>query len=348
MSAPINRLTPLRVLLLCCLLCARVAWAQGSAAAPSPHAIDIPRWFSESFLDIREDIRDAARQNKRLLIYFGQDGCPYCKALMKVNFSEPDIVAKTRQHFVPVALNLWGDREVTWIDGQRMSEKDLGKLLKVQYTPTLLFFGENGQPVLRLNGYSPPEKFRVALEYVSRRLEKQQSFPEYLAATASQKAGAKLAGESFFVAGLVDVPRLLKAPAKPLIVVFEQVSCRECDEMHREAFQRAEMKKLLAQFTVVQADMFGSRKVIAADGKSLSERDWARALSVVYAPSLVFFDRGGKEVFRAEGYLRPFHFASALEYVASGAYREEQSFQRYIQKRADHLRDTGKRVDIWE
>ena len=348
MSTPNNRFAPICLLLFGCLLCVRVAWAQASAPAPSPHAIDIPRWFSESFLDIREDIREAARDNKRLLIYFGQDGCPYCKALMKVNFSEPDIVARTRKNFVPVALNLWGDRDVTWIDGQRMSEKELGKRLKVQYTPTLLFFGENGQPVLRLNGYSPPEKFRVALEYVSRRLEKQQSFPDYLAATATQKAGARMASEPFFVAGPVDVPRLLKASAKPLIVVFEQGSCRECDEMHREAFQRAEMKKLLAQFTVVQADMFGARKVVAADGKSVSERDWARALSVVYTPSLVFFDSGGKEVFRAEGYLRPFHFASALEYVASGAYRSEPNFQRFIQKRADHLRDAGKRVDIWE
>jgi hypothetical protein len=27
---------------------------------------------------------------------------------------------------VPIALNLWGDREVTWVDGRRMTEKQLG------------------------------------------------------------------------------------------------------------------------------------------------------------------------------------------------------------------------------
>ena len=59
----------------------------GAGAAPaqnaSPHAIDIPSWFAETFLDFREDVADAARENKRLLVYFGQDGCPYCKLLMQ-------------------------------------------------------------------------------------------------------------------------------------------------------------------------------------------------------------------------------------------------------------------------
>jgi thioredoxin-related protein len=314
----------------------------------SPHAIDIPHWFTDSFLDIREDIESARLQNKRLLIYFGQDGCPYCKALMKVNFSQPDIVARTRQHFVAVALNLWGDREVTWLDGRRMSEKALGAALKVQFTPTLLFFDEQGQVALRLNGYSPSEKFRVALEYVSRHREKQQSFTAYLSAAASAKQNKRLAAEPWFVKGAINMPGLMKTSTKPILVVFEQASCRECDEMHLEAFQRAEVRQLLDQFTVVQVDLSGMRFVVTAEAKRVRERDWARSLRVVYAPSLVFFDPGGKEIFRAEGYLRPFHFASALDYVISDAWQREPRFQRFIQQRADALRAAGQRVDIWE
>ncbi len=69
-------------------LCVLSSQIEAAPQSPSPHAVDIPRWFTESFLDIREDIQDATRQQKRLLIYFGQDGCPYCKALMKVNFGQ--------------------------------------------------------------------------------------------------------------------------------------------------------------------------------------------------------------------------------------------------------------------
>jgi thioredoxin-related protein len=317
-----------------------------AAPVPSPHAIDIPKWFTESFLDIREDVRDAAREDKRLLLYFGQDGCPYCKALMKVNFGDPEIVATTRRHFTPIALNIWGDREVTWIDGRRMTEKALARELRVQYTPTLLFFDEDGHVVLRLNGYYPPDKMRPALDYVSRRLEKKQSFTDFVAGAAPEAGDPRLIPEPFFERGTPDLPRL-RASGKPLLAVFERAPCRDCAEMHREGFKRPEVRQLLSRFRVVQVDVLGSRPVVMADGKPGDERGWARALQVVNTPSLVFFDKSGAEVFRAEGYLRPFHLAAALEYAASGAYRDEPSFQRFVQKRAEAQRAAGQAVDLW-
>src|SRR5436309_1817133 len=125
----------------------------------APHAIDIPSWFAGTFLDFREDIADAAKEHKRLLVYFGQDGCPYCKRLMVTNFAQRAIVDKARRHFVAIALNMWGDREVTWIDGMVITEKALARKLEVQFTPTILFFDEKGKVVARLNGYYPPAQF---------------------------------------------------------------------------------------------------------------------------------------------------------------------------------------------
>ena len=56
--------------------------------AASPYAIDIPAWFTETFLEFPEDVREAARGGKRLMLYFGQDGCPYCKELMQTSFTQ--------------------------------------------------------------------------------------------------------------------------------------------------------------------------------------------------------------------------------------------------------------------
>ncbi|HLQ01000.1 MAG TPA: thioredoxin fold domain-containing protein, partial [Burkholderiales bacterium] len=128
----------LRILLLSLLVLSGPA----RAAEPGESAIALPAWFSETFLDLREDVRDAAKTGKRLMVYFGQDGCPYCKELMQTNFSQKAIADKTRAHFVAIALNIWGDREATWTDGRRFSEKQLAAFLKVQFTPTLLFFDE--------------------------------------------------------------------------------------------------------------------------------------------------------------------------------------------------------------
>lgn len=55
---------------------------------------------------------------------------------------------------------------------------------------------------------------------------------------------------------------------------------------------------------------------------------------------------GHHEVFRVEGYLRPFHLASSLAYVASGAYRDQPEFQRFIETRAAALRAKGEPVEL--
>lgn len=260
--------------LLALLLAVAIA-APLRAQAPSPHAIEIPRWFTETFLDMPNDVREAAAQGRRVMLYFGQDGCPYCTALMQTNFSQRAIVDKTRRHFVAIALNLWGDREIAWIDGRRMTEKALGRELRVQFTPTLLFLDEKGAVALR--------------------------------------------------------------GAKPVALLFETPYCAGCDELHREGLRRPEVRKLLERFVVYR---------LTLDDKRSPATTWARELRVAYTPTVVFFDRG-KEVFRIDAYLRPFHLASALDYVAGGAYRKEPSFQRYLQARAERLRGRGERVDLW-
>jgi thioredoxin-related protein len=318
----------------------------GMARAAEP--IEVPPWFTQSFLDFREDVRDAVREDKRLLVYFGQDGCPYCKALMKVNFGDPAIVAATRKRFVAIALNLWGDREVTWMDGRKMSEKELARVLKVQFTPTLLFLDEKGEVVLRLDGYQPPDKFRMAIDYVGGREEKRVAYTDYVARrTAARQAAARVA-EPFIERGPVDLQRLLASAEKPVLVLLERSGCAECDELHRDGFTRLEVRDLLSRFRVVAVDMAGEGPLTTPEGRATTERRWARALRVVYTPTLVFLDREGREVFRVDGYLKPFHLAAVLDYVGSGAYREEPSLQRFIRKRAEALRAQGEAVDLWK
>src|SRR6266481_7750152 len=161
--------------------------APARAQEAVPYAIDIPPWFANTFLDLREDIAEATRSGRRLLVYFGQDGCPYCKQLMATNFSQRSIVEKTRQHFISLAVNMWGDREVTWLDGRVMTEKELARMLKVQFTPTLLFFDEKGKVVARLNGYYPPQRFELVLDYVAGHLERRQALSDYLSSGCASR-----------------------------------------------------------------------------------------------------------------------------------------------------------------
>jgi thioredoxin-related protein len=303
------------------------------AQAPNPQAMDIPVWFTDSFLEFPEDVREASRDGKRLMVYFGQDGCPYCKQLTQTNFTQRAIVEKTRKHFVAVALNVWGDRETQWIDGRRMSEKELARTLGIQYTPTLLFLDEKGAIVARLNGYYPPHRFTAALDYAAGLAGKGVRFEEFMRTAVKESASPRLHDQPFFR----KLPVELKG-ARPVALLFETPYCAACDELHAEGFKRPEVRKLLERFDVYRLSLDDPRDAAST---------WSGALRIAYTPTFVFFD-GGEEVFRVEAYLRPFHLASALEYVASGAYRKEASFQRFIQARAERMRARGQSVELWE
>ena len=304
-----------------------------------------PAWFSESLLELREDVADAAKQGKRVMLYFGQDGCPYCRRLMEVNFRQAAIAAKAQKHLVALALNIWGDREVIWIDGVATTEKRLAAQLKVQYTPTVLFLDERGAVALRMNGYYPPHEFDVALDYVAGKLEKSLTFADYLKSKAQPAARDTLNPQAFFLPAPYDLRRSPKG--KPLAVLIETTHCAQCDELHAVAFKRRDVLAQFAKFDVVRLSLSDTAQVVTPDGKSLPASSWAKSLGVGYVPAIVLFDARGREAFRAEAYLRPFHLAGALDYVSSGAYTREPSFQRFLQDKAERMRHQGERVDLW-
>ncbi len=311
----------------------------------NPGSIELPVWFKNSFMDIAEDIAEATAENKRLVLYFHQDGCPYCKKLIEVNLTQQDIVDKARATVDVLAINIWGDREVTWLDGETLSEKAFAQKMRVMFTPTMLFLDEQGQVALRVNGYYKPAKFKAALAYVAQHGEKKERFAEYYQRLKAVPVSGKLHHEAF----ILPLDQLTAAPRSSSgyrLVLFEQKLCTHCDELHQDIFKRPETREQLARFDVFQVDMWSDEILKTPRGESFSALQWAKKLNINYTPSLLFLDKSGNEVFRAEAYLKAFHVQSILDYVASEAYLDEPEFQRYIDVRADRLREQGKRVDL--
>jgi thioredoxin-related protein len=320
--------------------------AQLDAGMVNPGYQEKPAWFTSSFLDLREDVAEAESGGKRVLLYFYQDGCPYCKKLLEVNFARADIVRYTRAHFEVIAINLWGDREVTDLQGRPTTEKALARDLRVMFTPTLLFLDGQGGVVLRLNGYYPPPRFLAALQYSARYSGDKPGFREYLAQVSPEPSAGALPRDSTFLPPDTDLAA--RHSGRPLLVLFEQQDCATCDELHADVLQHPEARAQLARFDVMVLDMWSQDPVKRPDGRTGSGAEWARELDVKYAPSLVFFDADNREVFRTEAWLRTFHTVSAMDYVASRAYLEYPEFQRYISARAERLEAQGRHIDLME
>jgi len=324
-----------------------VAQAEEDRLAPgmvNPGYVDKPAWFKESFLDIREDIAEASAAGKRVLLYFYQDGCPYCARLLNENLSQEDIVNTLRQRFDVIAINLWGDREVTGVDGQVTTEKEFARANRIMFTPTLLFLDEQGAHVLRLNGYYHPHKFRAALDYVKDHREAEMPYTAYLAQVSPAPASGKLHQSPGFLQPPHDLSR--RSGERPLLVLFEQKQCTPCDELHEDILKQPGSADLLTRFDVVLLDAWSDTPLTTPQGQVTRADEWARGLAVNYIPTMILMDVQGREVIRAEGWLRTFHVQSLLDYVASGAYLEQPEFQRYIEARADTLRAQGIEVDL--
>lgn len=330
------------------MLCSNLVWAKKEGELPglqNPGFVAQPLWFKSSFLDMREDIAEAADNKKRVIYYFYQDGCPYCKKLLTVNFAQKALMDKTRQNFDIVAVNMWGDRDVVDTQGNELTEKDLAAKLRVMFTPTLLFFDEAGQVALRVNGYFPPEKFNVALDYIIERQENNLRFSDYLKQKSPIASHTELHAQDYFLKPPYDLQKRSRDNGI-LIVLFEQKQCPACDELHTDILLRDETKKRIREFDVIQLDMWSDESLITPEGDKATALEFAKKLDVKYAPSFVFIDGSGKEIIRMEAYLKAFHIQSVMEYVSSKAYLNEPSFQRYIDVRANKLRDKGITVDL--
>ena len=203
-----------------------------------------------------DDVAEAARAGKRVMLYFGQPGCPYCKQLMEVNFRQRPIVERMQKEFVAIELSLFGDRELTWTDGRETTEKKLAAQLKVQYTPTLIFLDEKGAIAYRVNGYYAPARFLAALDQAWGR-------PPSPVDTGGK---AQMVDEPFFLP-LKDLRR-----KRPLAVVFETPYCAECEELHASVFQHPAVRAELEEYDVVRFALSGADVITAPAGRQAGFR----------------------------------------------------------------------------
>jgi|TARA_B100002052_G_scaffold296511_1_gene325125 thioredoxin-related protein len=165
------------------------------AIEPNEEGVYVQPWFYESFLNLREDISDSSKEGKQLVILWEQRGCPYCREMHHVNLRRPEIVNYIRKNFNVIQMNLWGDREVTDVDGEVTTEKKLARKYRVQFTPTLQYFppslDANSQvpghdiEVWRLLGYWKPFHFMNSFVYVKDKgYETEPNFQRWLQALA--------------------------------------------------------------------------------------------------------------------------------------------------------------------
>jgi thioredoxin-related protein len=301
-----------------------------------------PDWFKESFLEIAEDVAEAADDDKHVMLFLHLNGCPYCYKMVEENIKHAPYTDFIRENFDVIALNIRGDREVAFNDEISMTEKALAEHLEVAYTPTVIFLNADNRPVARVNGYRSVEDFKLVLDYVQQKAYEDRSLSQYIDA---HKPSVYVFRDH---PQLIETDDLQALGDGPVAVLFEDSGCLDCARLHDGYLAEPEVREVLRHFAFVRLDALSDEPLVDMAGKRTTPRAYAATLGLTYRPGMVLFD-GGREIARIQSRLYRYHFTELLRYVGEGHYENyPASFYDYLDVRTAEQLASGQDVNLGE
>ncbi|HCH22818.1 MAG TPA: hypothetical protein DE179_00800 [Oceanospirillaceae bacterium] len=322
------------------LVSVNVAWAEetkvGTVTGGVHHAM--PDWFKDSFLEFADDAEEAGDADKHLLLFFQLNACPYCSKMLVDVFETEPYTSYIQTHFDTIGLNVRGDREVVFNEEITLIEKDLAKQLNVFATPGIIFLNADNKVVARVDGYRAPERFQGIMEYVSSRAYESMSLNDYMAANMHKEA-YQLRDFSLY-ADTTD----LSAVEGPVVTVFEDGACYDCNLFHDRVLGDAFVQQRLQEMTLVRIVADDAHTYTDVDGEVLTGAALAAKYQMTFRPGVLMFDEG-QVVNRMDSMMYKHHFAVGLKYISSGAYKNIE-YRQFSRAYRGGLLDAGMDVDL--
>src|SRR4030065_38785 len=69
---------------------------------------DMPAWFKMSFLDLKDDLKEANAHGRQLLLFLHLEECPYCARMLNENFREGATREFIERHFDVIGIDIRG------------------------------------------------------------------------------------------------------------------------------------------------------------------------------------------------------------------------------------------------
>lgn len=322
-----------------------------SGAAPPANGFDesemkhiaYPDWFSDSpFSDLAEELEEARGGDRLgLMVLFTTEGCSYCERFIATSLGDAELASRVQAHFRSLGLEMFDDTGMTDPRGASLTVKQFAEREGAEFSPTLLFYGQDGERMLRVVGYQSPERFRMILDYLTGGYFRGESLADYIkrrahaAARAATGSRAGLKPDPLFASPPYALDRSRFPADQPLLVLFEQSACADCEQFHAEVLAVDEVRELLGTFEVVRLDSADQQTpVIAPDGSRLTPAAWFARTGFSRVPALLLFDEQGRRVLQTDALVLRQRMINALHYVLERAYDKGWSYQRFARARA--------------
>mgnify|MGYP001818272489 FL=1 len=308
----------------------------GNKKEHAPH----PQWFLDSpFLDLQEDLQTALADDKSgLMVLYTTEGCSYCDKFIRTSLGNSQIAEQVQASFDSIGLEIFDDSEMTAPPGDALPVKEFATREGAGFAPTLLFYGSNGERIFRAVGYQSPDRFTRILDYLSSKAYLEHSFRSYLeqqAPTAAKPAkSADLRADPLFMQPPIALDRSHFAAEKPLVVLFEQAACAECELFHDEVLANDEVRKTLQQFEIVRLDIGDDQTpVLAPDGSRIKPAGWYDQTGFSRVPALLFIDEGGRVALQTDAVVGRGRMMNSLNFMLEQAYEKGWTYQRFARSK---------------
>lgn len=302
--------------------------------------INYPAWFSESpFNDLSEELENVLSSGKSgVMILFTSEGCSYCSAFIKKSLGNPEIARMVQENFHSVGMDIFDDVGMVDATGKSMPIKSFAKMEGAEFSPTLLFYGDDGQRVLRVVGYQSPERFKVILAYIIGKHYQKTSLRDYFQSQANTEpvnsTYVKLKDDPLFIRPPYALDRSRFQASQPLLVLFEKTGCAECDEFHKEVLALEEIRDLLGKFEVARLDVNDSKTpVLLPNGARMTPAGWFKQTNFSRVPALLFFDEKGNNVLETDALVRRQRMMNSVNFVLERAYEKDWTYQRFARSK---------------
>jgi thioredoxin-related protein len=302
--------------------------------------IEYPAWFSQDpFYDLSEGLEGALSSGKNgVMVLFTTEGCSYCSAFIEKSLGDPEIARVVQDNFHSVGMEIFDDVEMVDATGKSMSIKSFAKVEGAEYSPTLLFFGKDGQRVLRIIGYQSPKRFKVILDYIIGKHYQTTSLRDYFQSQENTESVvsiyAKLKEDSLFIKPPYALDRSRFPATQPLLVIFEKTGCGDCEAFHNDVLALEEVRERLGKFEVARLDANDETSgVLLPNGKHSTPASWFKKANFTRVPALMFFDEKGNNVLETDALVRRQRMMNSVNFVLERAYEKDWTYQRFARSK---------------
>lgn len=137
---------------------------------------DAPGWLS------MEDAIATAQADDRIVLVYGYAAwCGYCARFDAEVFTDDAVQAYLDEHFASTRLDIEGDSTMQFYDAS-VTGTELGQAMGITGTPTNVFVDTDGSLITKLPGYTDPETFLYALQYVREEAYETTPFDAFIVA----------------------------------------------------------------------------------------------------------------------------------------------------------------------